>query len=104
MKQFKFMGLSLAAMVALAGCVDPRTMTEEEKEVLRGKPTISGSFGSGSADLGNATRANFATQAVDPAPAYAQDPPKVDGQVIIGAYGRYRTDKVKPPAIIGTGQ
>lgn len=102
MKHMKFAGISLAAMVALAGCaIDPNTMTEEEKELLRGKDTISGSFGSGSPDYGNAHAANKAMQIVDPAPAYAEDPPNADGQVILGGYGRYRTDKVKPPQPIG---
>lgn len=104
MKKYSFMGVSLAAMVVLAGCVDPSNMTEEEREVLRGDATISDKFGSGSADFGNAFAANKASQIVDPAPAYAADPPKVDGQIVIGAYGRYRTGKVKPPGIVGTGQ
>lgn len=104
MKQRKLMGVSLVAMVLLAGCVDPNTMTEEEKEVLRGDPTISDKFGTAEADFGNAIRANMATHIVDPAPAYAADAPNIDGQVIISAYGRYRTGKVKPPATIGTGQ
>ncbi len=101
MKQYRFIGISLAAMVALAGCVDPSNMTEAEREVLRNDDTISGKTGSGSADFGNAIRANMATHIIDPAPAYAADPPKIDGQVIIGAYGRYRTGKVKPPESIG---
>ena len=89
-------------LVATAGCVDPSNMTEAEREVLRSDDTISGKFGSGSADLGNALQANMATHIVDPAPAYAADAPKVDGQVILGAYGRYRTGKVKPPESIGS--
>lgn len=97
MKQYRFMGVSLAAMVLLAGCVDPSNMTEPEREVLRADDTISGKTGSGSADFGNATQANMATHIVDPAPAYAEDPPDVDGQVILSAYGRYRTGKVTPP-------
>lgn len=101
MRAFKITGIGLAAMVALAGCVDPNTMSEEERELLRRDDTMSGSFGSGSADFSNATRANFASQVVDPAPAYAEDPPRVDGQVVIGGYGRYRTNKVKPPQAIG---
>jgi len=101
MKKVKFLVASLAAMMALAGCVDPNTMTEEEREVLRGKDTISGDFGSGSADFGNATRTNMATHVVDPAPAYAEDPPRVDGQIIISGYGRYRTGQVKQPELIG---
>lgn len=104
MKKYGFLSLGLAAAVLLTGCLtDPNQMTEEEREVLRGKDTISGSYGSGSADLGNATRANMATQTVDPAPAYAEDPPNIDGQVILGGYGRYRTGKVKVPERIGTG-
>jgi len=95
--------VGLAALVFLAGCVDPNQMTEEEREVLRGSDTISGTFGSGIADYGNATRANMATHVVDPAPAYAEDPPKVDGQIVISSYGRYRTGKVKTPQPIGTG-
>ena len=35
-------------------------------------------------------------------PAYAADPPKIDGQIILSGYGRYRTGKVKPPAPIGS--
>lgn len=101
MRKGAFIVVSLAAMAVLAGCVDPNTMTEEEREVLRGNDTISGSFGSGSADFGNAVRSNMATQVIDPAPAYAEDPPAVDGQIVIGAYGRYRTDQVKPPKVIG---
>ena len=101
MKQYRFIGISLAAMVALAGCNDPRYLTEAEREVLRGNDTLSGSTGGGSADLGNATRANMATHIIDPAPAYAADPPKIDGQIIILGYGRYRTNKVKPPEAIG---
>jgi hypothetical protein len=101
MKQYKFMGVSLAAMVVLAGCVDPSTMTEPEREVLRGDATMSDKMGGGVADFGNAVRANMASQIVDPAPAYALDPPKVDGQVIISAYGRYRTGKVKVPESAG---
>lgn len=101
MKQYRFIGISLAAMVALAGCNDPRYLTEPEREVLRGNDTLSGSTGGGSADFGNATQANMATHIVDPAPAYAADAPRVDGQVILGAYGRYRTGKVKPPESIG---
>ena len=101
MKQGKLIGLSLAAMVVLAGCVDPNTMTEEEKEVLRGDPTISDKLGAGVADFGNANRANMATHIVDPAPAYAADAPKIDGQVILSAYGRYRTGKVKTSSVSG---
>ena len=101
MVQFKYKGLGLAAMIVLAGCADPSTMTEPEREVLRGKSTISGKFGSGSADFGNAIRANMATHVVDPAPANAEDPPNVDGQIILSGYGRYRTGKVKPPEPIG---
>lgn len=97
MKQYRFMGIGLAAMMALAGCVDPSNMTEPEREVLRSDDTISGKTGSGSADFGNAIRANMATHIIDPAPAYAEDPPKVDGQVILSGYGRYRTGKVTPP-------
>lgn len=102
MKQRTLMGVSLAAMVALAGCIDPSNMTEAEKEVLRGRETISGAFGSGVDDFGNATRSNFASHIIDPAPAYAEDAPTHDGQVTIGGFGRYRTDKVKPPAPLGT--
>ena len=102
MKQWKVIGAGLAAMIALAGCAHPSTMSEEEREVLRSDETISGDFGSGSADFGNAVRSNILSQTVDPAPANAKDPPKVDGQVILGAFGRYRTDKVKPPQGIGT--
>lgn len=101
MKKYRFMGVSLAAMMVLAACANPSTMTEEEREVLRGKDTISGSFGSGSADYGNATKANMASHIIDPAPANAEDPPKVDGQTVIRGYGRYRTGKVKPPEPIG---
>lgn len=101
MKKYRFMGVSLAAMMVLAACANPSTMTEEEREVLRGKDTISGSLGSGSADYGNATKANMASHIIDPAPANAEDPPKVDGQVVISGYGRYRTGKVKPPERIG---
>jgi hypothetical protein len=97
------MGVGLAAMVVLAGCVDPNTMTEEEKEVLRGNSIVAGSMGSGSVDFGNATRANMATHIVDPAPAYAADAPKVDGQVILSGYGRYRTGKVKETSVGSTG-
>ena len=100
MKQYKFMGVGLAAMVVLAGCANPNTMTEPEREVLRSDDTFSGKFGSGSADFSNATRANFASQVVDPAPAYAQDPPDIDGQIILRSYGNYRTGKVKPPAAL----
>lgn len=100
MDRLKFVGVSLAALVVLAGC-SVSSMTEPEREFLRGSETISGKTGSGSADFGNAIRANMATQVVDPAPVYAADPPKIDGQVILGAYGRYRTDKVKPPKNIG---
>jgi len=103
MKQNIFMGVSLAAMVVLAGCVDPNNMTEEQREVLRADDTISGKTGSGSADFGNAIRSNMASQIVDPAPVYAQDAPKIDGQVILRGYGNYRTGKVKPPQAIGTG-
>jgi hypothetical protein len=101
MKQYRLLGVSLAAIVALAGCADPSTMTEPEREVLRGKDSLSGSFGSGSTDFANAVRANMASHIVDPAPVYAENAPQADGAVIIGAYGRYRTDKVKPPSPIG---
>ncbi len=102
MKRHKLIGVSLAAMVVLAGCVDPSTMTEAEREVLRGNANLSGTTGGGPANFGNATRSNFANQVVDPAPAYAEDAPDADGQVMIGAFGRYRTDKVKPPDPLGT--
>jgi hypothetical protein len=95
------MGVSLAAMVILAGCVDPSNMTEPERETLRGNDNLSGSTGRGPADFGNSIRANMATHIVDPAPAYAEDPPKVDGQIILSGYGRYRTGKVKPPESVG---
>lgn len=101
MKRYGFMGVSLAAMVVLAGCVDPSNMTEPERETLRGSDNLSGSSGRGVADFGNTIRANMATHIVDPAPAYAEDPPRVDGQVILGGYGRYRTDKVKQPETVG---
>lgn len=102
MKQYRFMGLGLAAMVVLAGCVDPSDMTEPERETLRGSDNLSNKTGRGRpADFGNAITANMATHIIDPAPAYAEDPPKVDGQVILSGYGRYRTGKVKPPETVG---
>ena len=101
-KQCKFIGLSLAAMVALTGCLDPNTMTEPEREVMRGKEALTGTWGGGTQDFGNAVRSNLSTQIIDPAPAYAEDPPAHDGQVMIGAFSRYRTDKVKQPEPIGT--
>lgn len=101
MKQYRLMGVSLAAMVILAGCVDPSNMTEPERETLRGSADLSGKTGRGPADFGNSIQANMATHIVDPAPAYAEDPPKVDGQVILSGYGRYRTGKVKPPESVG---
>ena len=102
MKKYRVIGVSLAAMVVLAGCTDFSSSSDSQKEFLSGNETLSGSFGGGPANFGNATRSNMATQIVDPAPANVDDPPKADGQVIIGAYGRYRTDKVKPPEPIGT--
>ena len=102
MKQYKLAGVSLAAMVVLAGCVNPNTLTEPERELLRADETISDKFGSGSADFGNATRSNMASQIVDPAPAYAQDPPLIDGQTVLRAYGNYRTGKVTPPSSLGS--
>lgn len=101
MKQHKLMGIGLAAMVALAGCTDTANMTEPEREVLRISSTLSEDFGGGPG-FGNWRHANEAVQIIDPAPAYAQDPPVFDGAIIIGAFGRYRTDKVKPPEPIGT--
>lgn len=101
MKQYGFMGVSLAAMVVLAGCVDPSNMTEPERETLRGSANLSGSSGRGVADFGNTISANMATHIVDPAPAYAEDPPRVDGQIILSGYGRYRTGKVKQPETVG---
>lgn len=101
MKQYRFMSVSLAAMVILAGCVDPSNMTEPERETLRGTHNLSGTTGAGPDNFGNAISANMATHIVDPAPAYAEDPPKVDGQVILSGYGRYRTGKVKPPESVG---
>ncbi len=101
MKQHTLMGIGLAAMVALAGCTDTANMTEPEREVLRISSTLSEDFGGGPG-FGNWRHANDAVQIVDPAPAYAQDPPDFDGQVIIGAYGRYRTGQVIPPRPIGT--
>jgi len=101
MKQHKFIGISLAAMVILAGC-DQANMTEAEREVLRGNDTLSETYGSGVDDFGNWRKSNDAIQVVDPAPAYAEDPPTADGQIIISAYGRYRTGKVIPPQPIGT--
>ncbi len=124
MKQYRYLAVSLAAMVALAGCtttvaltatavtltalvasdelIDAKDLTESQREYLRKDSTISGKFGSGTANFGNATKANMASHIIDPAPAYAADPPKIDGQIIISGYGRYRTGKVKPPAPIGS--
>ena len=101
MKQHTFIGISLAAMVILAGC-NQANMTEAELEVLRGNDTLSNTFGNDVATFGNWRKSNDAMLIVDPAPAYAQDPPDFDGQVIIGAYGRYRTGQVIPPQPIGT--
>ncbi len=101
MKQYRFMGISLAAMVILAGCVDPSNMTEPERETLRGKHNLSGSTGAGPDNFGNTISANMATHIIDPAPAYAEDPPRVDGQIILSGYGRYRTGKVKSPESVG---
>ena len=120
MKQHRYLAVSLAAMVALAGCAETlfvagtaalvasdeliyvEDLTESQREYLRADPTISDKFGSGTANFGNAIRANLASHIVDPAPAYAADPPKIDGQIILSGYGRYRTGKVKPPQPIGS--